>query len=134
MNFASKIGRFFFVVVIVSFLFSPLVCIQVSHAQSDDGSLGNQSNLFLPLVTGNGLAGQTNEQENPPTIGQTQADNGPIHDDEYWATLTENEPRWEPTGQVRAALGTNVGGEWGPVIPWPHTPVAMAAISVNPPR
>ena len=47
--------------------------------------------------------------------------------DEALAALTADEPRFElQADMAQVNLPLNQGGEWGPVIVWPHTPVSMA--------
>ncbi len=51
------------------------------------------------------------------------------HDDEYWAKLSANDEPFKLSAVDLIKMNmfaADVGGEWGPVITWPHTPVSMA--------
>ncbi|MEM7134023.1 MAG: putative Ig domain-containing protein [Chloroflexota bacterium] len=113
------------------------------YGQSTSESSGGQTYIFLPLVSNapnsNTVPSETGEQELTNQQGAedvTQNPNGNVvdgvfyrgdHDDAYLAKLTENEPPFVVTeDMLRAASANNVGGQWGPVLDWPHVPVSVA--------
>ncbi|MEM7126668.1 MAG: putative Ig domain-containing protein [Chloroflexota bacterium] len=121
--YSVKIRRRLYLFLSFLFLATPLgISHQNIYGQEIEDPSSTSFQIFVPLISGE----RVTTQENPPNATAPQGGNLQNHDDEYWARLTENEPRWESPGTVRAAAASNVGGEWGPVITWPHTPVSIA--------
>ena len=87
-----------------------------------------ESETFLPLVINNHNLSETDPESNesPEEVAPEPIELGEEHGDEYWSLLTENDAPWVPPVTGRADLAANIGGQWGEVMTWPHTPVSIA--------
>lgn len=118
-----------------------MIVLSVAPTSTTFGQAGEYTtSIYMPIVADNTLLDVSNPIAQGPNqsadVPQTESTEGNVvdgvlyaggHDDEYWAALTENEDPWEPdNNRVQAAAANNLGGQWGPVIQWPHIAASIA--------
>jgi len=112
---------------------------QQSPVDATDPTNGNGTLLLPIIISGNntdnevdqGSGDTPSDQVSDDDQSPEEPDNNPYlsteHDDVYWAEQTaDQEPFVVTEEMLQAAAANNVGGQWGSVIQWPHTPVSIA--------
>ncbi|MEM7126592.1 MAG: putative Ig domain-containing protein, partial [Chloroflexota bacterium] len=104
-----------------------LLFISVSYSIWTDGTKevaaqsvpdSDPTHIYLPLIEN--VEGQV-------TAADVQPPENLTYDDSYWAALAQNYPPFSVNTQsIQATSPSNVGGEWGNLISWPHVPVSAA--------